>query len=115
MNIGLIPYINACIFLLCKDIFQASMRFRKIRVNKMFYFLENTDLSFLNRYDNYFINSLNEKSEMVNKYSFDNEINICPEWLITLSNDLANEKILNLRYFETMFNKYLSLCGYSFN
>ena len=62
---------------------------------------------------NYFINSLNEKTEMVNKYIFDNGINICPDWLINLSKDLLNEKFFNERYFETMFNLFLSLCGYT--
>ena len=104
-------YIKAANYLLCKDIFQASMRVRKIKSNNLYFFLEHQDRQFYSFDDTKFEKYLNEKDIHVNKYSSD--ASISPDWLKSLKIKFNKEEQLNKRYFQSMFYKFLNICGYN--
>ena len=108
-------YIISSNHVLVRDIFQASLRVRKIKDNLLKYCLLADDIPYYYHFSKNSLNeNINNKVELIKKYSLvDNIYNDVPEWLKNNLINLDYERLLNINYFRTKFNYYLSLCGYN--
>jgi hypothetical protein len=106
-------YIIADNYIIVRDIFQASLRVRHLKDNKLNYHIMKKDnLNSLFNYND-IKNNINDKMDLIKKYTINTDnLFDSPEWLKNLIINLSYEFELNKNYFESTFNYFLNICGY---
>ncbi len=101
-----------------RDIFQGSLRVRHLKENLLHYYIETENTFAKNQVHITDIDEIETKLNN-NKYeveNFDKELNVSfkdmPRWLREVHIRNIYESNINKAYYEKVFNKYLSLCGY---
>ncbi len=105
-------YIFAENYILARDIFQASLRVRHLKNNSLYYHINSKDNKYHYQFDSNNLNSIID-DKVKNMLKYDEYINIVPEWLKELYINLQYEKFINDKYFKSIFNTYLKICGYN--